>query len=142
MKTPIPGAGQWNNRAALTTVKISTPDSDDNQIWLQSSIAATHRLQRRESETFSFTADSLQLITNCGGDIATVLLDCTACAESGLFVGSNRRGGVMMTAGQRLTVKMRAGEVLSLRSLDACEPHSRDDGGRVRLRPGQSVVVA
>ena len=143
MKTPIPGTGSWNNRAALTSIKVTTPDSDDNQIWLQSSIAPTTKLLRgrNNAETFSFTADSLQQISNRGGELATVIIDCEACGESGIFVGSNRRSGRVMRAGERLTLRLRPDEVLTVRSLDAIEPRSRDsDGNAVRLRPGQSLV--
>lgn len=139
---PIPGLGRHNEAMRLSSVLVRVPDADDSQIWLQSSISPTHRLPRGTREEFSFSRDSLSMLSNRGGDLATVVIDCTKCGESGICIGSNRRGACLMREGQRLKLRLRAGEVLTLRSLDAIEPGSKDSEGRaVALRPGQGVVI-
>lgn len=135
--TPIPGIGAWNDRAMLSSVRVRVPDGDDGQLWVQSSIAGTHKLPRGTREEFSITRDSLTMISNRGGGIATLVLEGIACAEGALYIGSNRRAGTPLRAGETLKLRLRAGEVLTLRSLYAVEP----GGTGVTLRPGQGIVV-
>lgn len=132
---------QSSQKQKLSTIRVATPDSDDGQIWIQSTISATHKLTRGLKDDFSFTATDLLLITNRGGGSATCIVEGFACAESGIFIGSNRRGGLALREGERRKILMRPGEVLSVRSVDAYEPGSKQpDGSHVRIRAGQNVT--
>lgn len=131
-----------SEKVKLSTVQIEVPDCDDQQIWVQSSIAATHKLTRRLKDQFSFTQTDLLLITNRGGGLATCILESIACAEGGIFIGSNRRAGFPLRPSERRAILMRPGEVLSVRSAYAVEPGQFNaDGSPVRIRSGQNVVL-
>lgn len=133
-----------NEKVSLSSIRVSVPGLDaDEQVWIQSSISATHKLPRNHKDDFSFTDTDIVMISNRGESVALMHLEAIRCAEGGLFIGSNRRGGIGMRPGEILKMKMRPGEVLTVRSVCAREPgQTHADGSAVRIRAGQSVVMA
>ncbi len=126
-----------------SAIRLKVLDGADGQVWLQSSISATHKLPRGEREAFSFYRSDLLIIQNRGEDFVTLFLECVANAESAIFIGSNRRAGVSMRPGQGFKLLMKPGEALTVRSFDAVEPKStQDGGGPIAIRTGQSVAIA
>jgi len=133
---------EWNNRAVLSSIRVQSPDiASDGQIWVQSSLAETTRMHRGAKEDFSFSRKDLIVIPNRGEDFATLILECIKAGESGLFIGSNRRGGLFIRESHQLKIRMKPGEVLTVRSMDAVEPEGRQDHGPVMIRPGQQLAM-
>jgi hypothetical protein len=128
----------WNEKANLSSIRLKVLDGRDDQVWVQSSISATHKLPRNDREDFSFSRTDLVVIQNRGEDFCTLSLECVGTAESALFIGSNRRAGVSMRGNQGMKILMKPGEALTARSVDALEP----GGAGVSIRPGQSIAVA
>jgi hypothetical protein len=127
-----------SDRKKANTIRISTPDSDDGQIWLQSTIAGTHRLTRGLKDDFSFFETDLLLVTNRGGGRATCRLEGFSAPQGAIYIGSNRRACFPLREGEARTIIMRPGEVLSVRSIRAEEPGQRHaDGSPVLIRQGQ-----
>ena len=124
------------DKVGMSSVRVHTYGCNDEQIWVQSSLAPTYRLQRRAKEDFSFTNTDIALVSNRGGDISPVMLECVRAGTVGLFVGSNRRGGFPLREGQSKLIQMKPGEVLTVRDIDA-----REKMTGVEMRPGQSVVM-
>lgn len=132
-----------NDRKRLSTVKLHVPDIVDGQVWVQSSIADTHKLIRGQRDAFSFTEVDLLVVGNRGEDRCTLTIDGDHCAESGILIGSTRRACMVLRQGERRVILLKAGEVLTIRSLDMCEPHGKHaDGSPIRVRPGQSYARA
>src|ERR1700677_4740992 len=128
-------------RQKLSTLKVRVPDIDDEQVWIQSTISATHKLPRGLADEVSFCETDLVLITNRGGHSATCILEAVSCAKEGILIGSNRRGSIALPQGREHTILMRPGEVLTVRSLYAEEPGQRHaDGSPVRIRNGQTLI--
>lgn len=126
----------------LTSIRVQVMDCADEQVWIQSTISATHKLPRNHKDDFTFGRSDLLIIKNHGEDECTFFMEVVKAAESGVFIGSNRRGGRGLTEGDSLTMLMRAGEVLSVRSYDAVEPvGTHGDGSPIGIRPGQGVVA-
>jgi hypothetical protein len=129
-------------KASLSTIKIKTPDITDGQVWVQSSIFQTIKLNRGTKEEFTFSRSDLVVITNRGEDFCTLDIELIARGETGIFIGSNRRGGRSMAEGESMQTKMRPGEVLTVRSIDMVEPRGTNaDGSPVQVCAGQNVVA-
>lgn len=125
------------------TIRVSIPDGDDQQIWLQSSIAETLRLKRGFTDLFSFFETDLVMLTNRGSGLATCRVEGTACPQGAIFIGSNRRANVSLREGETRVFLLKAGEVLTLRSIRAEEPGMRHaDGSPVYIRAGQISPTA
>jgi len=128
----------------LSTIRVTALDMDgDEQVWIQSDISATHKLHKGLRDDFSFVDTSLLMIPNVGETPARIRIEAFQCAEGGIFIGSNRRAGVTLRQGDVLNAKMRGRETLTVRSIAAREPGSKDgDGNAVMIRPGQAVAVS
>ena len=124
-----------NQKISSNNIRLRTPDIDDDQVWIQSTGSETHRLQRGTREDFWFTAQDLVVISNRGGHRATLSIELLKSATEGIFIGSNRVGGFRMREGERKILRLKAGEVLSVRDLHMTV---RETG--IEVRPGQSVV--
>lgn len=131
------------SRSRLTVIRVRAPDARDEQVWIQSSISQTHKLPRNHRDDFTFSRTDLLMISNRGEDIATLELECFRAGESGICIGSNRRGTILAYEGQgSITLRMKAGEVLTVRSIDALEPrgsYTDGDGNQrsIPIRTGQ-----
>lgn len=129
------------DRKRLSTVKLHVPDIVDGQVWVQSSISDTHKLIRGQRDSFSFTEVDLLVVGNRGEDRCTLTIDGEHCAESGVLIGSTRRAAMALRQGERRVILLQAGEVLTIRSLDMCEPHGTNaDGTPIKVRPGQAYA--
>jgi hypothetical protein len=126
----------------LSTIRVTVPDITDGQVWIQSTLSETHKLTRGLRDDFSFDRRALVIITNRGEDFCTLTLECFRAGESGLFIGSNRRGGRALAESDSFTLRMKPGEALTVRSIDAVEPRgAHADGSPIAIRPGQNVVA-
>lgn len=128
----------------LSTIRVTALDMDgDEQVWIQSSVAPTHKLHKNLRDDFSFIDTSLIMIPNVGECPALIRIDAFKCAEGALYIGSNRRAGAILKEGETLKIRMRGRETLTVRSIAAREPGSKDaDGNSVMIRPGQSVAIS
>lgn len=126
-----------NQSQAVTSIRLKTPDISDGQVWVQSTISATHKLVRKLIDDFSFTDTDVVLVSNRGGEIATLELQAMKCAQGGLFIGSNRRAGTPLREGEQIRIRMKPGEVLTVRDVFAREKGE----GHAVIQPGQSVVI-
>jgi hypothetical protein len=126
-------------KVTVSSVKISVPDITDGAVVVQSSVAQSHPLPRGFSDEFSFGESDLVIINNRGGDKATVRLQAILTPQDGLYFGSTRRGGWLERSRETRTVRMQPGEVITIRSLHAIEPHSRTRRSPegVPIHPGQ-----
>jgi hypothetical protein len=119
----------------LHNVRLKVPDISDNQVWVQSSLNATHKLVRGLKEDFSFTDTDLVLVSNRGSDLCT--LEIIALSDAGdLMAASNRRATFPLWKDQRVKVLMKAGEVITLRCVAMREKQTG-----VEVRPGHAVVL-
>ena len=126
-----------NEKQKLTSIRLKVPDSEDGQVWVQSTISATHKLVRGLKDDFSFSDTDIVLVSNRGGDLATLVLDAVRTAQGAVFIGSNRRAGATLREGDRIAIRLRAGEVLTVRDIQAREKGE----GHAVIQPGQTVAV-
>jgi hypothetical protein len=133
-----------SEKVTLSTIRVTAVDMDgDEQVWLQSSIAATHKLHKRLKDDFSFSDTDIVMIPNRGETAAVITIEAFRCGEGALYIGSNRRAGTVLKQGESLRLKMRGRETLTVRSVEAREPQTtHSDGSHVKIRPGQSVVIS
>lgn len=123
----------WGKRY-LSAVKLELPDALEGQVALISSLAATKLLPRGFRDEFVFGQRDLVVLQNRSlSEKATLIIRATLTPQEGIYVGSTRRGGVVLrrTRSHRYKVLIEAGEVVTLRSLYAEEPRSG-----VPVRPG------
>lgn len=126
-----------NERKRANSIRVSTPDADDQQIWIQSSIAPTFKLKRGFKDDFSFFETDLFVLTNRGGGPATCRLEGLCAPQGAIFIGSNRRANVSLRERETRVFLLKAGEVLTLRSIRAEEPGQKHaDGSPVYIRNG------
>lgn len=131
-----------NEVVKLSTIEITVADGQDEQVWVQSTIAATHKLPRQTKDQFSFGQSDLVILTNRGSDFVTCHLRAIACAESGILIGSNRRGTTVLRTDTDRTLLMKPGEVLTIRSVYAVEPKPDAMGRPIPIRSGHITATA
>lgn len=130
-----------NEPIKLSTIEIKVADGQDEQVWVQSTISATHKLPRQTKDQFSFGQSDLVILTNRGSDFATCHLHAVACGESGILIGSNRRATVLLRVDTDRTLLMKPGEVLTIRSVDAIEPRPDAMGRPIAIRSGHITAT-
>lgn len=126
-----------HEKVKLKSLRIHTPDCRDEQVWIQSSCGQTYKMPHGHKDDFSFTNRDILLVSNRGEDFCTVKLEGVKL-DSGdaIFIGSNRRAGCYLHDGQRIVYKLKPGEVLTARDINAREKQTG-----VEIKPGQAVVL-
>ena len=130
-----------NEKASLSSLRVKTLDGPDGGLWVQSSIAPTHKWPRGHSDDFSFSRSDLVILHNVTEDFLSIRLECIGAAEAAIFIGSTRRGSkVLRPDSHGLRVRMQPGEVLTVRSLFAVEPKPDMHGNPIPIRTGHNRV--
>jgi hypothetical protein len=126
MSKTLPASSAPRNQIkTLNSIRIKLPDITDEQIWIQSTAAQTWRLIRGIEDDFSFSETDLVMLTNrAESECATCFLEGISCPDGAIYIGSNRRAGLLLRAGERRALVLKPREVLTLRSICAREPRT------------------